>query len=132
MAGSSTLRTIVASRRTATASPKPSCLMITSSRVTKTLKTTTMIAAALVIVPDVIEMPRATASFEREPVVAGLLDPGEDEDVVVHREPEQDREDEDGHERLDRARLEAEQLRAVAVLEDERPAARRPRRSRAG
>ena len=56
-----------------------------------------------VMVPAVIEMPRATASFELMPVVPGLLDPGQDEDVVVHREPEQDREDEDGHERLDRA-----------------------------
>ena len=52
-------------------------------------------------------------------MVARLLDPREDEDVVVHREPEQDREDEDRHERLDRTGLEPEQLGAVAVLEDE-------------
>ena len=67
VAGRSTLRTIVASRRTATASPNPSCLMMTSSRVTNTAKTVTMIAAALVIVPEVMAMPRATASFEDIP-----------------------------------------------------------------
>ena len=67
MAGSSTLRTIVASSSTATASPNPSCLMITSSRVTNTAKTVTMIAAALVIVPAVMAMPRATASFDDSP-----------------------------------------------------------------
>ena len=79
-----------------------------------------------------IAMPRATASFDDMPVVAGLLDPGEDEHVVVHREPEQDREDEDRDERLDRAGLEPEQLRAVAVLEHEHEQAEAPRRSRAG
>ena len=52
---------------TAIARPNPSCLMTTSSRVTNTLKTTTMIAAALVTVPDVIAMPRATASFVDRP-----------------------------------------------------------------
>ena len=67
MAGSSTLRTIVASMSTAVASPNPSCLMTTSSSVTNTLKTTTMIAAALVMVPEVIAIPRATASFDDRP-----------------------------------------------------------------
>ena len=61
------LRTTVASRKTATASPNPSCLMTVSSRVTKTENTTIMIAAADVMVPAVIEIPRATASFELMP-----------------------------------------------------------------
>src|SRR4029079_6315945 len=62
VAGSSMLRTIVASISTAVASPNPSCLMITRSSVTKTANTVIMIAAALVMVPDVMAMPRATAS----------------------------------------------------------------------
>ena len=66
-AGRSTLRMIVASSRTATASPNPSCLMIESRRVTKTAKTATMITAALVTVPAVIEMPRSTAALELRP-----------------------------------------------------------------
>ena len=41
--------------------------MIVSWSVTKTAKTTTMIAAALVIVPDVIEIPWATASLDDMP-----------------------------------------------------------------
>ena len=36
-------------------------------KVTKTAKTTTMIEAALVIVPDVTEIPRATAPRESSP-----------------------------------------------------------------
>ena len=41
--------------------------MIVSSSVTNTAKTTTMIAAALVTVPDVIAIPRATAGLEESP-----------------------------------------------------------------
>ena len=41
--------------------------MNTNSRVTNTPKTTTMIEAALVIVPEVIEMPRATAARDARP-----------------------------------------------------------------
>ena len=56
----------------------------------------------------------------RQPAVARLLDPGEDEDVVVHREPEQDGEDEDRHPRLEDARrLDAQHRPEPAVLEDE-------------
>ena len=54
------------------------------------------------------------------PAVVELADPGEDEDVVVHREPEQDHEQEQrqpvGHPAV---RGEPEQRLAVAVLEDE-------------
>ena len=67
VAGSRTLRMSVASMKTATASPRPSCWMNTNLRVTKTAKTTTMIEAALVIVPDVIAMPLATAARDSRP-----------------------------------------------------------------
>jgi hypothetical protein len=63
-----------------------------------------MIEAALVIVPD----------------VPGLLDPGEDEEVVVHREPEEDREDEDRDPALDDpARRDPQRCGEPAVVEDE-------------
>ena len=57
----------VASMKTATASPRPSCWIEANFIVTKTEKTTTMIAAALVIVPAVTEIPRATAARESRP-----------------------------------------------------------------
>ena len=67
VAGSRTVRMIVASMKTATASPRPSCWIEANFMVTKTAKTMTMIAAALVIVPAVTEMPLATASRESRP-----------------------------------------------------------------
>ena len=67
LAGSSRLRMMVASTSTATARPSPSCRMITSWSVTNTAKTATMIAAALVIVPAVIEIPRSTAADGSSP-----------------------------------------------------------------
>src|SRR5262245_13400327 len=53
VAGSRTDRTIVASMRTATASPSPSSWMNANGIVTNARNTTTMIVAALVIVPAV-------------------------------------------------------------------------------
>ena len=57
----------VASMNTATDSPSPSCWMNTNLNVTNTAKTTTMIEAALVIVPEVTEIPRATAARKSSP-----------------------------------------------------------------
>jgi len=52
--------------------------------------------------------------------VEALLDPAEQEDLVVDREPEEHREQEERQPGLDRVHLvEAEQARADAVLEDE-------------
>ena len=62
MAGSSTPRTIVASIRTATARPMPSCLKSSSESVAKIEKTPTITIAALVTTPAVDLMPSATAS----------------------------------------------------------------------
>jgi hypothetical protein len=48
-----------------------------------------------------------------------LVDPRLQEDVVVHREPEEDREHEEGHEGDDRhVAIDPEQARAPAPLED--------------
>ena len=56
----------------------------------------------------------------REPAISGFADPADDEHVVVHREPEQDHEHEDGQERDDPSGVvEADQPLAPAVLEDE-------------
>jgi len=55
-------RMIVASIRTATARPSPSSLKSMKLSVTKTRKTPTITAAALVTVPAVVAMPCFTAS----------------------------------------------------------------------
>ncbi len=106
----STERMIVASISSATATPKPICWNITSSPGAKPAKTATMISAAPVM------MPRGRGDAERDRLggVAGLVvalaDPAEQEDLVVHREAEQHREEEERHPGLDRVDLlEAEQ-----------------------
>ena len=80
-----------------------------------------MISAAPVMIRAVDATPHVDrlASSSRRHVVA-LLDPAEQEHLVVHREAEQHREQEQRHPRLDRVRLlEAEETRADAVEEDE-------------
>ena len=100
--------------------------MNTNWSVTKAAKTTTMIEAALVIVPAVTAMPRATAARGVEPAVPRLLDPREDEQVVVHRKAEQDREDEDRDPALDDpAGHDPELLGEPAVVEDQHQHAER-------
>ena len=58
---------MVASIRTAAASPRPSSLKSRKLRVMKTAKTPTMTAAALVTVPAVVEIPCLTASSVLKP-----------------------------------------------------------------
>ena len=60
-AGTSTIRTSVASRKIAEASPMPNSLRKTSGAARKARKTTTMIAAAAVITRAVFARPSATA-----------------------------------------------------------------------
>src|ERR671919_1729436 len=56
----------------------------------------------------------------REATVVALPDAAEDEDVVVHREAEEDHEQEQGHDRVDAAGgVEAEEALSEPVLEDE-------------
>ena len=47
-----------------------------------------------------------------------LVDAGDEEDFVVHRETEHDREDHHGDERIDRSGLDAERAGEPAALED--------------
>ena len=80
---------------------------------------------------------RADAVGDGVAVVAGLpvalADAAEQEHVVVHREPEEDREQKQRHPGFDRVDLrEAEELVADAVLEDQHQQRRRRRRPTAG
>src|SRR5207247_3803147 len=87
-AGSRTARMIVASIRTATARPMPISFMSRIGISAKTKKTPTMTRAALVTTLAVEVIPCSTASFVERPIVR-LAHAAQDEDVVVHREPEQ-------------------------------------------
>ena len=119
VAGSSTPRMIVASISTATARPTPICLMSSVESVAKIANTATITSAALVTVLAVVRMPRSTASSVDRPPIDELLDPADDEHVVVHREAEQHREQEQRQPGDDAAvRVEAEQPLQVALLED--------------
>ena len=110
---------IVASTATAMAMPTPMLLIVMTSASANAAKTVTMIRAAPVMTPAVLD----EALGDRRRVVAGppirLLDPREQQDLVVHRQPE------DHAEHDDRVagdgvaeRLEVEQVREVALLED--------------
>ena len=87
------MRTIVASTNTAVARPRPIIFTVGSSPSTKLRNTQIMISAADVMTRAVAAMPSITASVV---VVAGaqvlLADAAEQEHLVVHRQPEQDRE----------------------------------------
>ena len=129
-AGSSTARMIVASISTATARPKPICFTSISLSVANSPKTATMMIAALVTVPAVRVIALPDRVLRRSPGVVELLHPAEDEDVVVHRQAEQDHEQEEGQPARDRAvRLEAEKPLRPRVLEhgDEDPVCRADR-----
>ena len=113
------MRTIVASSNTAIPSPRPNSLSWRSSPRAKAPKTQNMISAATVI----------SACSGRQPVHDGdrvvlgsvvlLADAGEEEHLVVHREPEHDGEHEHRHPRLDRPGLvHPDHLLAPSPLED--------------
>ena len=109
---------IVASIRIATARPTPISLKSMKERVANTLNTRTITIAALVTVPARAGDALADRVLGGHAPVVQLPDPGQDEHVVVHREPEQDHEQEQGQPVGDAAvGLEAEQLLAPAVLE---------------
>src|SRR5262249_5725961 len=122
-AGSSTARTIVASSSTATARPTPICLMSSVDSVAKMENTATITNAALVTVPAVVRIPCSTGLsvrlVRRHAAVDELLDPADDEHVVVHRKPEQHGEQEERQPGHDTAvRVEPEQALQMALLED--------------
>ncbi len=101
--GTRTIRTRVASTRMATARPRPNTSRTRSgSPMTNDPKTQTMMAAAAVMTRPVEAIPSATAA----PVIPGaapfLLDAGEQEDLVVHGQPEGDGEHHQRDPRVDR------------------------------
>ena len=84
-----------------------------------------MIDAAAVITRPVVCSPRATEPRRVVRVLPLLVHARDQEDLVVHAQPEDDREHQHRHERLDRARADPEQPGAVALLEDQRHEAER-------
>ena len=120
LAGSRTPRMIVASSRTATARPTPICLKSSSVSVAKIANTATITTAALVTTPAVFLTPRKPPPPCVMPRSIRLADSREDEHVVVHRQPEQDHEQEQRQPRRDRvAGGEVEQALRPLVLEDQ-------------
>ena len=95
--------------------------MIASSVRMKLENTQTMISAAEVITLPVEARPSTTALLGVAGLLVVLLDLREQEHLVVHREPEQDREHQQRHVAHDRrGALEPDQGCAVALLEHER------------
>ena len=119
VAGTSTMRTMVASISTAIARPRPNSLSWRSSPRAKAANTQNMISAAAVMTRAVAARPSATAVALSLRAVVLLLDAREEEHLVVHRQAEHDGEQEHRHPRLDRPGLvDADQLHAPAPLED--------------
>ena len=120
VAGTSTRRTIVASTNTAVARPRPIILIVGSPPNTKLRNTEIMMSAAEVMTRAVVVMPTITDSVLSSAVDVLLADAAEEEHLVVHREPEQDREHEHRDEADDRQRLvDADAGRAPPLLEHE-------------
>ena len=119
MAGTSSARTTVASSATAIAIPMPSALISTMSANANEPATTTTMSAAEVTIRPLRSMPAGDGLDVVAGPVPDLLHPRQQEDLVVHRQPEQDAEQDHRLGRLDEPeRLEAERRRQVAVLED--------------
>ena len=118
-AGTSTVRSTKASRKMPKLSPIPKMSTTRSPASRNPANTVIMTTAAAVMMPPVSACPTRT---ERR-VVAGeqplLVHAGDEEDLVVHRQPEQDREEDHRDERVDRsAGADADQPRKPAPLED--------------
>ena len=119
VAGTSRARTTVASMSSATSMPMPIIFMKTMPDRPKAPMTTASSSAALVMIRPVFWTPVATAQVVVVGPVPLLADPGEQEHLVVHRQPEQDGQHQDRVGRVEVAlRLEAEQAGEVALLED--------------
>ena len=133
-AGTSTIRTIVASTRIAVAMPMPISFRNTSGLSAKAPKTATMIAAAAVITRAVRARPSVTALGRVAVAQVLLAHAREQEHLVVHREAEQDREHDHRDERRHRRRgVDARSARpAQPPSREQRRPRRRRRRSRAG
>ena len=103
VAGTSSIRTMVASTSRATSMPIPIIFMNTMPLVEKAPITTASSRAALVMMRPVRCTPVATARVVVVGEVPLLPDPGEQEDLVVHRQPDQDRQHEDRLGRVEEA-----------------------------
>ena len=77
-----------------------------------------MTAAAAVIDAARVGDPFTHSRARVAAVLPLLVDAGDEEDLVVHREAEHDCEDHDGDERIDRSGLDAERACEPAALED--------------
>ena len=125
---------IVASTKIAAARPKPNSCSAATRPATKPRNAATMMIAAAVMIKAGPLEPVRDGGRVVLPGVPALAHPRDEEDLVVHREPEEHREEEDRDPPLDlRHRVDvAEERVPGAVLEDEHedPVARR--RPRAG
>ena len=120
VAGTSSMRTMVASSSTAHGEADAEQLDRRGRpRAGSCRRRTTMIAAAAVMTRAVVARPSATA-LALSPVRSySSLMRREQEDLVVHRQPEDDGEQHHRHERLDRAALaDADEVLHPAPLED--------------
>ena len=118
-AGTSSARMIVASMSTANTVPSPTCLMKMISEVANAASATDSRSAAAVTIRPGPLQPERDRLAVRQPGVARLLDPREQEDAVVGRERERHREQQHRLRRLERAlRRVVEQPLEPPVLED--------------
>ena len=125
-AGSITSRIRVASIRIDAARATPIIFISSMLRVMKMANTETITAAALVITPAVSVMPRSTASRAGQAAYGVLPDAGQDEHVVVHRQPDQDTITNSGIQSITKPGLVKPSCPAKpAVLEDQREDAER-------
>ena len=131
VAGTSRQRTSVASTTTATARAKPISLIPSIRPAANPQNTITMSSAAEVMIRPLRCSPTPDRLVVRRAGVVLLLDPGEQEDLVVHRDAEREREHDHRHPGLDRpGRGEPEQRPSRCPswnTHDQRPERRRER-----
>ena len=113
------MRMKTASTRIPPARPRPNSLMTRSPPRMNDPNTRIMIRAAAVIVLPVAASPLRTASRVVPGLQPLLVDAGDEEDLVVHRQPEEDGEQHHREERLDRTgSVDPEHAAQPAPLED--------------
>ena len=103
----------------------PMALTMMTLAKAKAAKTTTMMAAALVMRRPLRARPSVTARVLSPWASHSSWTRLREQDLVVHRQAEDDAEEEDGQRRLDGPWLEAEDAREVTILEDPHEGAER-------
>ena len=118
-AGTSTIRMRVASSSTATARPKPRNCIIRTRAKAKAPNTRIMMSAAEVITDAVRRQPLHRRLGVLAGAVVRLLDPAQQEHLVVHAQAEDDGEHHHRHDHEDRRgrAVEPEEPRRPAILE---------------